>query len=91
MTINGLKDLAKIIALCRKTGVTSIEVDGIKLNLGPVSSKLSKATPRDMAIFDPGAIPSYTPSEPDAKIITDALSEEELMFYSSDSPSGELS
>jgi hypothetical protein len=30
-----LKGLSKIIALCRKTGVSSLEVDGIKLTLSP--------------------------------------------------------
>lgn len=32
-----LKNLAKIIALCRKTGVTDLEIDGVKLSLAPTA------------------------------------------------------
>ena len=45
MTIDSIKDLQKVIALCRKTGVVSIKVDGIELQLGaaPIKTKVQQA------------------------------------------------
>lgn len=43
MTINTIKDLAKLIDLARKKGVESIEVDGIKFKLGH-KERTTKAT-----------------------------------------------
>lgn len=40
MTINNLKELQAIIKLCRKTGISAIEVDGVKLSLGTEPKKL---------------------------------------------------
>jgi hypothetical protein len=39
MQIQSLLDLKAVVALCRKAGVTSIEVDGIKLVLGDAPAK----------------------------------------------------
>lgn len=36
MTVNSLADLKKLIQLCQKQGVSRIEVDGVKLELGDV-------------------------------------------------------
>ncbi len=90
MTIESLKDLQKLIALCRKTGVESIKVDGIEFHLGRQPDKASKPQPE--VITDPLAhasipmfngIPAQTANAGEAdKIITDELTEEELMFYS---------
>lgn len=43
MTISDLKELDKLLALCRKRGVESIEIDGIKIHLND-SPKQNKAS-----------------------------------------------
>lgn len=42
MTIQNQKDLSKLLDLCRKKGVDSIEIDNIKIKLGKSESKLGK-------------------------------------------------
>lgn len=89
--VTGIKDLTKIIALCRKQGVVAIEVDGVKLSLGP--DPKPRPTPIDLNAFPEAAvrIPQYSPiqaqdtaNEPiDIAIdMPDELTEEQLMFYS---------
>ncbi len=46
MTITNQKELSKLLDLCRKKGVDSIEIDNIKLKLAP-SPKKEKATSTD--------------------------------------------
>lgn len=85
MTVNSLNDLKKLIQLCRKTGVQSIKVDNIEFHLGQAPRKAISAP--DL-IQDPLAsvsVPTpqiYSEASEDAKIITDELTEEQLMFYS---------
>lgn len=87
MTIADLKDLEKVIKLCRKAGVEHIIVDGIELNLGPEprierpqrSAKVSTSI-NDIAQWVNTGI-AYTPTE-DTQIPTDSLSEEQLLYYS---------
>jgi hypothetical protein len=86
LKINSLGELKRLIALCRKTGVTAIEIDGIKLQLGgyqPISSIQAPILP-DYSGDIPEAniqVPQYTPM-PD-KYESDALSPDQLLFYSS--------
>lgn len=60
MKVDNLADLKALIKLCRKEGLQSIEVDGVKLELGdaPIRQKLkteeSKIT---------NEMPSYTEEE----------------------------
>lgn len=80
MVINGVKDLAKVIALCRKEGVTAIKIDGIELSLGPLPTKqtrtAAKATLTQTIV--PGGI--------DESIqIPAALTDEQLLFWSAQS------
>jgi hypothetical protein len=80
-----LKGLAKLIALCRKQGVSAIEFDGVKLQLGELPKVVSPRKPIDLPNFDPGVIPK--PLQPwetasEDKIETDYPTEEELLFYS---------
>lgn len=82
MTISDLKELQALIKVCRKLGVNTIEVDGVKLSLGvlPYSPKELK----DPAIPDAAIkVPLYNGpiTEPDA-IPTEGLTEDQLMFYS---------
>lgn len=39
MTITNIKELSKLIDLCRKKGIDSVEIDNIKLKLGPLDFK----------------------------------------------------
>lgn len=83
MTISDLKDLKKLIELCRKTGVDSIRVDGVELHLGALASK-QRAKPRGInasIVADPlaNAKIEYTPVSQDMEELTD----EQLLFYSS--------
>lgn len=60
MKVNDLKDLRSLIQLCRKTGVRTISVDGVSLELGtpPVKQVNYKAQPEELNPFDPGKIPN---------------------------------
>lgn len=89
MTISSLKELQKLIALCRKTGVASIKVDGIEFNLGALPSVKTQSKPIDFSSDFPESsikVPQfqgYVAPIVDEKIQTDELSEEQLLFYSS--------
>lgn len=78
--MQNLKDLKKLIALCRAQGVTSIEMDGIKLELGAIAPKTRAPKTYTMPDFDPGQVPSFEPVQDE--ITTDELSAEDLLFYS---------
>ncbi len=86
MKIENLKQLQKLIALCRKTGVEAIEIDGIKMNIGPAPKATRKQTPVEYDIPEASIkIPQYNPvvKEVVADVIkTDGLTDEELLFYS---------
>lgn len=45
MKIESIKDLDAVISLCRKRGVLSIEIDGVKLSLGDAPEKKLKSEP----------------------------------------------
>lgn len=87
MEVKNLKELQKVIQLCRKLGVEAIEVDNVKLNLGAIPSKIANNTRKvDQEVFPEESIkvPQFTPVQDAAdKIATDELSEEQLMYYSS--------
>lgn len=97
MKVENLKDLQKVIQLCRKNGVSAIELDGIKMNIEPMPIKSKTLT--DIANDFPEAsikVPAYNGATGMAvggtygqnakavadKIATDELTEEQLMFYS---------
>lgn len=87
MTIATLKDLEKVIRLCRKTGVDSIKVDGIEILLGsepytdlkPSTRPLKEIVESAKALYNPGV--AYTPTE-HTKIQTEELTEEQLLMWS---------
>lgn len=83
MTITDLKDLEKLIKLCRKTGVNAITVDGIQLELGyePLATSNKKSSIKPMINAIPGEVGEHTQIVAD-KIDTDELTEEQLMYYS---------
>ena len=96
MKITSLKELQKLIALCRKTGVDHVKVDGMEFHLGPSPKRSRKSAEMDI-VTDPLA---YTPvpkpnikeetlPTPDQslkeiaqKIAEDGLTPEQLLFYS---------
>jgi len=88
MRIENIADLKKLIALCRKTGVITIEVDGIKLTLGSQQPTISNIAPElpDYSNDIPEAkmkVPAYNPQTGVVETIeTDALTPDELLFYS---------
>lgn len=82
--INNLKDLDKVIQLCRKRGVDTIKIDGIEVQLGmaPIKEDSTKQATRSVPsqTFAPGGITE------DTKIPADTLTEEELLFWSASDP-----
>jgi hypothetical protein len=52
LKVQDLKELQKLIQLCQKTGVMSIEVDGIKMQLG---NPPQKRQPKGLQLDDPMA------------------------------------
>lgn len=85
MKISSLKELQKLILLCRKTGIEAIEVDGVKMNLGPtpviIQNKRTKPTAPEQSfpVHTPGGITE------EVQIPTNGLTEEQLLYYSSGS------
>lgn len=100
MKIENLKDLQKVIALCRKTGVLAIKIDSIELQLTTVAptSKPKKSSIFDKETFPEPVITPYTPGgiteqtrivAESAAIATDELTDEQMLFYSARSESFE--
>lgn len=85
MTIKDLKDLKKLIQLCRQTGVEAIEVDNVKMNLGPANYKpttrKTASTKNIEQTYAPGGITA------DTVIPTSTLTDEELLMWSVEGPS----
>lgn len=78
MKIENLKQLQKLIQLCRKTGVEAIEVDNIKMNLGPVpKTVIHKQQSIAISSFNQDGITAET------QIPTTGLTDDQLLFYSS--------
>lgn len=80
MKIDNLKQLQQLIKLCRQTGIEAIEVDGIKMNLGP-TPVIYKAEKKQLpeTTIAPGGITE------DIQIPTNGLTEEQLLYYSAQS------
>lgn len=87
MQIESLKELQKLIKACRALGVEKIEIDGIKLELGslPTTRKASKVVEAVQDDFDLGGIGANTHIPTPDLIKTDALTEEQLLYYSAQS------
>jgi hypothetical protein len=83
MKIESFKDLQKLIQLCRKTGIEAIEIDNVKMNLGPTPTivsntrqKVSQVANETQPVFTPGGITE------EIQIPTNGLTDEQLLFYS---------
>lgn len=80
MKIDSIKDLDRILVLCRKRGVRSIKIDNVEFQLDdsmPQESK-SRNTSKVTPTYAPGGITE------DTKITTETLEGDQLLFYSSD-------
>lgn len=53
MQVQSLKELRKLIQLCRATGVASIEVDGMKITLGDAPKTAAGSFADDKIITEP--------------------------------------
>ena len=78
MKINDIKDLKKVIQLCRQTGVDIIKVDGVELVLGSAPRQPIKARNSSIETFS-SAIGPDTPIE-----TPDELTPEQLLMWSSE-------
>lgn len=67
--IESLKDLERLLKLCRKQGVIDIEVGSCKLKLGDLPSEMSTS-------------PSVDLEDPYKNFPVGELTPEQLMFYS---------
>lgn len=81
MTISSLKELDKLMLLCRKRGIEAIEIDGIKFNidLSKNDSPIRKAKQPQASTHDS----HFDPIVPDIDI-PDQMTEEQMLFGSSD-------
>lgn len=84
MKIDNIKDLKKVIQLCRETGVDIIKCDGIELVLGSAPAKAVKQRNSSVETFSSIVGPD-TPIE-----TPDELTPEQLMFYSASDQPGEI-
>ena len=74
MTIPNLKDLGKVIDLCRKKGVSAIQLGEIRIELG--NEPIEKNSRNQDT-------PEVDPTNPWANFPAGELTPEQLMFYSS--------
>lgn len=87
MKIDSLKDLQKVIALCRKMGVEGIKIGDIELSMG--AAPRTNRNLRTVEDFPESSlkIPQFSPvqsvSDTVADVIkTDGLTDDQLLFYS---------
>lgn len=97
MKIEGLKDLKQIVKLCRDQGVSSIEVDGIKLTLGPAPKPEYKPQEQVIDPLENAQVPTYTPvhqesaQETAARLTKEAgMTEEQLLHWSAVGPTDHI-
>ena len=75
MKIESLKELDKLMLMCKKRGVDSITIDGITFHI-------TVDVPEMKTSYSTAAPTISTGISADTKIVTDELTEEQLMFYS---------
>ena len=90
MKIENLKELQKVISLCRRLGVEAMEVDGVKFNLGSESRTIRKLqivaddfSEANLKVPKPNLITQSVQETVADVIKTDGLTDEQLLFYSS--------
>lgn len=96
--IKDFKDLEKLIRLCRKTGIASIKVGGVEIELGTEPTDNKRQNKRfqveelpgitaDMKIPLPTVLSASDKREiqEQGRVTTDLPSDDDLLFYSADS------
>ena len=78
MKLETIKDLEKVIRLCRKLGVDAIKVDGVEFALGrePVKAKASASYKTQNLGLMPNGITE------DTKIEVEGYTEEQILMWS---------
>ncbi len=81
MTISNIKDLRTLLKTCREFGVNTVEIDGIKIELGEPPVK----QPRKRTDLPQDAFSGNMKADTQIAIDSgwDKLSDEEKLFYSS--------
>lgn len=85
MKIENLKQLDKLMLMCRKRGIQSITVDGVTFHMSDLAPEMKtvfagyNTLANTTNTVSPGGITA------DTKITTDELTDEQKMFWSSDS------
>lgn len=82
MKIESHKDLVKIIALCRKQGVEFIKLNDFEMRLGPPEMTTTSIKRKQQVLLDSNLLYSPDGITADTKIITDELTPDQLLFYS---------
>lgn len=75
-----LKELDKVIALCRKRGVSEITIEGVTVKLGDAPMKNTPGKTPNLGSFEAAITHD---------IETNSLSEEEMLFWSSQPHAGD--
>jgi hypothetical protein len=76
--VKDIKDLEKLLKMCRKQGVQSIRWGDVEFHLGDIPSPVVPTAKRlpTPAPFIPGGV------DADTKILTDELTEEQMLYWS---------
>lgn len=81
--MSSIKDLERLIKLCRKQGVQSIRFDGVELHLTELPQSIQRVNHKKFPDLAPqGMAPGGITV--DTKILTDELTEEQLLMWSVD-------
>lgn len=92
MKVASLKDLKKLLQLCREQGVHSIKLDGMEFGLLPtapvkagkrIADLINNTETTEESIRIPQYTPIVTDGSPDTITTPDELTEEQLMMWSS--------
>jgi hypothetical protein len=81
--LNDLKDLEKAIKLCRKLGVSSIKIGDVEFHLGSLEVNANKRVTASSKLLSTAA-PVGEIDEHTRIDISDELTEDQMLFYSSE-------
>jgi hypothetical protein len=81
--VSTLKDLDKLIKLCRQRGIQSIKIDNIEMHLGDMPTTYRRQTSVNTKKSLNTQVDNFGEISDNTKIETsDELTEEQLLFYS---------
>ncbi len=76
MKLDSIRDLKRLIALCRKEGIEQIKLEGLELTFGSLPEPKVKTSPKTVAPLAT-IVTEETPIHP-----LDGLTEEQLLMWS---------